>query len=156
MPRTTPSLPTPTNDWDRMRADLYRFGYCLMADALPAEQLAVVKGRLLDQAAAEVRDGVAHRDGGGPEHDPGQGPAPNQRLFNLLDKGQEFWPLLLHPIVDEVVCHLLGRNVISSSVTGNITHPGGQPQPLHGLSRPRTSLIQPEGTQAWLVGKPSV
>ena len=131
MPSTAQKLPTATDDWDRMRADLYQFGYCLMANALAPGPLAAVKARLLDQAAAEIEAGLAYRDGGGPDYDPSSGTAPNQRLLNLLDKGEEFWQLLLHPIVDEVVCHLLGENVISSSVTGNITHPGGQPQPLH-------------------------
>ena len=125
-------LPTPTTDWGRMRADLDEHGFCLMADALSPTQLTSVRERLLDQAAAEVEDGVAMRDGGqtaifgeAPES------APNQRLFNLLDKGEEFWQLLLHPIVDEVVYHLLGENVISSSATANIVRSGGAPMALH-------------------------
>lgn len=131
MPNTTQTLPSATQDWDRMRSDLYQFGYCLMSNALALDEAERVKARLLDQAAGEVKAGLALRDGGGPDEDPALETAPNQRVTNLLDKGEEFWQLLLHPIVDEVVCPLLGKHVISSSVTANITHPGGQPQPLH-------------------------
>ncbi len=122
-------LPQPTEDWDQLRADLDEHGYCLLANALSPAQVETVRGRLLDQAAGEMADGIAFRDGG-PVADDGT-PPPNQRVLNMLDKGEEFHQLLLHPIVDEVVCHLLGNQVISSSVTANIANPGGQPQALH-------------------------
>ena len=121
--------PVPSTDWDQLRADLDEFGYCLLANALTPAEVDVVKARLLDQAAGEVADALAIRDGGDAGAD--GTPPPNQRVLNLLDKGEEFWQLLLHPIVDEVVCHLLGENVISSSVTANIANPGGVPMPLH-------------------------
>lgn len=129
MAETATDLPQPTEDWDRMRADLDEHGYCLRANALSPQQVASVKARLLDQAAGEIADGVAARDGGLEGDD--RAPAPNQRVFNMLDKGEEFWQLLLHPIVDEIVCYLLGEHVISSSVTANIANPGGQPMALH-------------------------
>ena len=129
MANTAVNLPQPSEDWDRLRADLDEHGYCLLANALTSGQVAAVKARLLDQAAGEVADGVALRDGGTPGAD--GTPPPNQRVFNMLDKGEEFWQLLLHPIVDEVVCYLLGENVISSSVTANIANYGGQPMALH-------------------------
>ena len=126
------ALPVPVTSFDQMRADLDKFGYCLMADALSPDQVLNIKTRLLDQAEAERGTGVALRDGGPmPWQKDLPKVAPNQRVMNLLDKGQEFWQLLLHPIVDEIICHLLGENVISSSVTANITHPGSQPMPLH-------------------------
>ena len=126
------ALPVPVTSFDQMRSDLDEFGYCLMADALSPAQVLEIKTRLLDQAQAEQRAGVALRDGGPmPWQKDLPKAAPNQRVMNLLDKGQEFWQLLLHPIVDEIICHLLGENVISSSVTANITHPGSQPMPLH-------------------------
>jgi len=128
MAQARTELPKPSADWDRLRADLDEHGYCLLANALSSEQVASIKARLLDQAAGEVADGMALRDGGVAEA--GTTP-PNQRVMNMLDKGEEFWQLLLHPIVDEVVCHLLGENVISSSVTANIANPGGQPMALH-------------------------
>ena len=125
-------LPAPTTSFEQMRSDLAEHGYCLLADALTSEQLTRIRERLLDQAAAERAEGYGIHDGGPPGAPlDGSHARPNQRVMNLLDKGEEFWQLLLHPIVDEVVCHLLGNQVISSSVTANITHPGGQPQPLH-------------------------
>ncbi|MAV24919.1 MAG: hypothetical protein CMQ05_02220 [Gammaproteobacteria bacterium] len=124
--------PVPVTSFDQMRSDLDEWGYCLMADALSTAEVEEIKTRLLDQAEAERSTGVALRDGGPmPWQKDLPQRAPNQRVMNLLDKGEEFWQLLLHPIVDEVICHLLGENVISSSVTANITHPGSQPMPLH-------------------------
>ncbi len=124
----TERKPLPSTDWDRLRADLDEFGFCLIADALDMREVESIRARLLDQAAGEAAGGVAIRDGGEIGVDT---PAPNQRVLNLLDKGEEFWRVLLHPVVDEVVCHLLGENVISSSVTANIANPGGEPMPLH-------------------------
>lgn len=124
----TERKPRPTTDWNRLRADLDEFGYCLVKDALDASEVDSIRARVLDQAAGETASGFAIRDGGPIG---ATSPAPNQRLLNLLDKGEEFWGLLMHPIYDELVRPLLGESPISSSVTANIANPGGEPMPLH-------------------------
>ena len=116
-------LPKPTTDHARAKADLARFGYCLVKDALPADKVARIRHRLREQAAGETAAGVASRDGG-----PG---GPNQRVWALINKGQEFIDLLDEPLIDEFVPDLLGDNYIVFSYTANIAGPGGQPQILH-------------------------
>jgi len=116
-------LPKPTRDIARARNDLHRFGYCLVRDALSPDQVKALRTRLRDQADGEAAAGVASFDGG-----PG---GPNQRVWALVNKGQEFEELLDHPLIDAFVPELLGENAIIFSYSANIAGPGGQPQILH-------------------------
>lgn len=53
-------LPEPTRDLDQAQADLDRWGYCRVREALDAQALAAVRGRLIAVAEAERADGVAN------------------------------------------------------------------------------------------------
>ncbi len=116
-------LPRPTTDWARAKADLDTFGYCLVKDALTPAKTAALRKRLRDQADGEKAAGVATFDGG-PS-------GPNQRVWALANKGQEFIDLLDEPIVDAFVPDLLGDHYIIFSYSANIAGPGGIPQTLH-------------------------
>ena len=116
-------LPKPVTDWARAKADLDRFGYCLVKDALTPAKTAALRKRLRDQADGEQAAGVATFDGG-----PG---GPNQRVWALVNKGQEFIDLLDEPIIDAFVPDLLGDHSIIFSYSANIAGPGGRPQMLH-------------------------
>lgn len=116
-------LPKPTTDWARAKADLDEFGYCLVKDALTPAKTAALRKRLRDQADGEQAAGVATFDGG-----PG---GPNQRVWALVNKGQEFIDLLDEPIIDAFVPDLLGDHSIIFSYSANIAGPGGRPQMLH-------------------------
>ena len=116
-------LPKPTTDWARAKADLDTFGYCLVKDALTPAKTAALRQRLRDQADGETAAGVATFDGG-----PG---GPNQRVWALVNKGQEFIDLLDDPIIDAFVPDLLGDHSIIFSYSANIAGPGGRPQMLH-------------------------
>ena len=116
-------LPKPTADWARAKADLDTFGYCLVKDALTPAKTAALRRRLRDQADGEKAAGVATFDGG-----PG---GPNQRVWALVNKGQEFIDLLDEPIIDAFVPDLLGDHSIIFSYSANIAGPGGRPQMLH-------------------------
>ena len=61
---TYEELPQPTTDPNTLKSNIDEFGYCLVADAIPADQLARAKQRLLEQAAAELQGGHAFEDGG--------------------------------------------------------------------------------------------
>lgn len=119
----TDALPRLTRDLVQAKRDLDSFGYCLIAEALDASDLRALRERLVEQAAAEAEIGRATRDGG---------PSlPNQRVWNLINKGREFRDLILHPLVDAIMPHLLGTGFILSSLTANIAGPGGAPMYLH-------------------------
>ncbi len=119
------SLPRPTRDRDRLCADLDAHGYCLIADALSAKDVARMRGRLEDQAAAERRQGAVNRD---PAEEAG---SINQWVYMLINKGREFRPLLTHPDARALCEHLIGREFLLSSFSAHITHPGGALMPLH-------------------------
>jgi ectoine hydroxylase-related dioxygenase (phytanoyl-CoA dioxygenase family) len=116
-------LPKPTSDWEAAKADLARFGYCLVRDALSPDKVARLRRRLVDQAAGEAAAGLASFDGG-----PG---GPNQRVWALINKGEEFEALLDEPLIDAFAPDLLGEHFIIFSYSANIAGPGGQPQILH-------------------------
>ena len=119
--RDLQDVPELTTDLDRARADLDRLGFCRIAGALPAGEVARVRRRLVEQAAAELDRGVGYLDSGGA----------NQRVWNLPNKGREFLDLAVHPLALEVMRHLLGERFLLSSLTANIAGPGGTPMVLH-------------------------
>lgn len=114
-------LPEPTDDLERAGEDLDRAGFCLVRDALSSDEVRTVRDRLVEQAAAEAREGVGFFDGGGA----------NQRVWNLINKGEEFHDLAVHPVAMELMTRLLGKRFLLSSLTANIAGPGGEPMVLH-------------------------
>lgn len=119
------ALPEPTTDLDRHKADLDEFGYCIVADALSAEQATALKERIGAQAAAE-------RDRDLDFHYPADGDDDvNQWVYQLLAKGDEFQALALHPTARALAGHVLGADHILSSVDAHITHPGNKTMALH-------------------------
>ena len=100
------ALPEPTTDLDRHKADLDEFGYCIVADALSAEQATALKERIGAQAAAE-------RDRDLDFHYPADGDDDvNQWVYQLLAKGDEFQALALHPTARA----LAGQDLVAEAV----------------------------------------
>jgi ribosomal silencing factor RsfS len=110
MHRKTNDLPKPTTSLDLAKANLDEFGYCLIADALSAEQVSALRKRLVEQATAEKQHGLAFEDGGSqqnwgdfrnpdgslrPEAFTATGGGVNQRVWMLVNKGQVFIDLLI-------------------------------------------------------------
>ena len=122
----SPALPKATDDKERAKEDLATFGYCLIKDALQPDQVAKLRERLVDQAAAEASAGIAEFDGLTGSDNP-----PNQRVWNLVNKGQVFIDLLNHPLIDEFAPAVLGDHFIISSYIANIAGLGGERQYLH-------------------------
>ena len=116
-------LPKATDELERAKAELEGQGYCVIPGVLSRSEVAELKSRLIEQAEGERARGVAFHDGG-----PGR---PNQRVWMLLNKGRVFRDLMLHPIVESLMGHLLGADFLVSSFTANIAHPGGEPMVLH-------------------------
>jgi ectoine hydroxylase-related dioxygenase (phytanoyl-CoA dioxygenase family) len=112
-----------SEDLAQARRDLDERGYCVVPGVLSRDEVKALKARLVEQAAGERARGVAFHDGG-----PG---LPNQRVWMLMNKGRVFRDLMLHPIIDALMGHLLGPDFLVSSFTANIAHPGGEPMVLH-------------------------
>ena len=142
--RIEQDLPQATKDLAAARADLDRYGYCLLAEALDADRVAALRTRLEEQALAERQTGVGYFDGApdqnwGSFRDAdgrlrsdafGADAGVNQRVWMLVNKGQVFLDLLAHP-ARELVGHLLGEHYLLSSYTANIANPGGVAMKLH-------------------------
>ncbi|HLF99913.1 MAG TPA: phytanoyl-CoA dioxygenase family protein [Acidimicrobiia bacterium] len=112
---------TPTTDLGQAKADLDEYGYCLLADALPADHRAAVRARLAEIAAQEIVDGTDY------VYDDGA----NQRVWTLLNKDDCFVELALDDQVGRLMAHLLGPDYLISNLDANIAGPGGNPMFLH-------------------------
>jgi ectoine hydroxylase-related dioxygenase (phytanoyl-CoA dioxygenase family) len=80
-----------------------------------------MRARVVEQAAGERAAGIATIDGGGA----------NQRIWNLISKGQVFRDIVLKPFAQELLQHVIGPDMTLSSLTANIAGPGGEPMILH-------------------------
>ncbi len=132
-----------TKDMSKAKADLDVHGICLIDGALSDAQVEQARSRLIEQAAAERERGLAFRDGGRDQdvldragvfrsnafsEDEG---GVNQRLFMLVNKGQCFRDLVIHPLVEELVGHVLGDDFILSTLSANIVRSGSTRMGLH-------------------------
>jgi hypothetical protein len=73
-------LPEPTSNSGQQLGDLDRYGLCLVPEALSVTEVEAARTRLDTQTASEREAGLAYRDGGPRD--------PNQRVWNLVSKGQ--------------------------------------------------------------------
>jgi ectoine hydroxylase-related dioxygenase (phytanoyl-CoA dioxygenase family) len=120
-------LPVATKDIQRLRSDMVTWGYCKIEDALSAEQVAVIRQRVLEQAEGERLAGIAQKTPSG------------QNINCCVNKGQCFEALLeQHPsmvqggaLIEQLVTEALGENWISNSLIASIALKGGVPQALH-------------------------
>ena len=110
-----------TGDLDRARADLAEHGYCLLEGVLPEPRLSATRERLASIARDEVEAGTDYVYENGS----------NQRVWTLLNKGDEFVELALDPTVGRLMKELLGPIYLLSNLDANIAGPGGQPMFLH-------------------------
>lgn len=115
-------LPPVRSSIAEAREDLEHYGVTRIADALDEGALSALRSRIEEQAAAERAAGVAFHDGGG---------GSNQRVWNLVSKGQVFRDLLFHPLIGELARQVLEGDYALSSHTANIAGPGGEAMVLH-------------------------
>lgn len=57
--------------------------------------------------------------------------APNQRIWTIINKGQEFHDLLEHPLIDAIVPDFLDDNYLLHSYSANVARPGNTAMVLH-------------------------
>ncbi|MBL6814410.1 MAG: phytanoyl-CoA dioxygenase family protein [Pseudomonadales bacterium] len=120
-------LPQPSKDIRQLRADLLRWGYCKVEDALSAEQVAKLRQRVLEQAEGEQLAGIAQRTPSG------------QNINCCVNKGRCFelfieqHPSIAQggPLVEQLVTEALGPGWICTSLIAAISLQGGVPQALH-------------------------
>jgi ectoine hydroxylase-related dioxygenase (phytanoyl-CoA dioxygenase family) len=114
------ALPSLTTDRARAFADLDAHGYCVIADVLRPAEVTALRARVIGQGQGEDARGVAFHDS-----------KANQRIWMMVNKGRMFRDLVIHPLVMEMMPHLLDEDFILSSLTANIARPGGEVMYLH-------------------------
>ena len=98
------------------RRELDGVGYCIVPNALGSEELESVRHALDRAAAQDDANGTALRYG--PD-------GANQRLWALLNRGDEFIRLAMHPLALALVRSGLGPDFQLTNISANITGPGG-------------------------------
>ena len=102
-------LPSPTRDPAQLAADLQLHGYCLIADFLPPEMTCFLRQRLADQGLAERDAGKSLLSigeetwVGGPRQADDAGGWGRHIVQNLINKGDEFLPVLTDPLLHELM-----------------------------------------------------
>ncbi|NDH87508.1 MAG: hypothetical protein EBY61_02490 [Actinobacteria bacterium] len=119
-------LPRPTTDLDQLKADLDEHGYCIVADALTPNEVSALRNRITEQATAERARALDYH-----YQAEAEGDDVNQWVYQLINKGEEFQNLALHPTARALATHILGAEHILSSLDAHITHPGNETMPLH-------------------------
>lgn len=120
-------LPIATKDIQRLRSDMLNWGYCKIEQAISAEQVAVIRQRVLEQAEGERLAGIAQKTPSG------------QNINCCVNKGQCFEGLIEQdpatvqggPLVEQIITEALGEEWISTSLIASISLQGGVPQALH-------------------------
>lgn len=123
-------LPPIRTELEAARRDLDEFGFTLFQGAISQADLEEARARLDEQAAGEVAHGCAWHDSGETRETYFQGP--NQRVWNLVNKGEVFRRLLLNPTMHDLLRHVLGKHLLISSFTANTARKGGIAGGLHG------------------------
>ena len=119
--------PKPTKDIQRLRHDLFDWGFCLIEDAIGEESRIALRARLEEQAEAERIAEIAHFT---PFF---------QIVWYLINKGECFRRCIEHDpewiqgarVIEQLLNEFLGKRWYSYSMAGNISYPGCKPQSLH-------------------------
>lgn len=107
-------LPEPTSDLDVAKRHMDKFGYCLLKDALGREEVDAIRSRLLTQLEAELERGVSRMR-----------PDDKKQLIRfLINKGQVFRDMIVHPGLHEMLRHVIGDAYLLSSYHAHVAHPG--------------------------------
>lgn len=118
------TLPVPTADPVRLKADMDTHGYCLVADALTPAQVASARRRLEEQAEAERKQGIRIQNA--PHVD-----EINQWVTMLINKGPIFAELATNPATLAIVDHVIGGDFLLSVLEAHLVRAGGAPMSLH-------------------------
>jgi len=112
------------NDIDRIVSEVEESGLCVVPNFIPPDLLRRIRADLDGLNELERQRGVAFLESEGA----------NQRVFNLVNKGEVFEEIVQHPDAMAVMDKLLGGDFILSGFSSNTTGPGGEEMTLHSDS----------------------
>jgi len=138
------ALPPISNSDQQAQSHLREYGLAFLPDAVDQSVVREARARLLDQAAAERRAGIAVLEGHGRQSPAEYGKSgPNQRVWGLINKGEVFRRIAAHARVLSLISEEFTRDytgpdvpvetsdVLLSSSTGNIVGKGSLPGRRH-------------------------
>jgi ectoine hydroxylase-related dioxygenase (phytanoyl-CoA dioxygenase family) len=123
------TLPPATTNLSEAKRHLTEYGAARISDVLTPEEVATARTRLLEQAEAERELGCSEHDSAADSKTPNAGP--NQRVRNLMNKGEIFRQMAQKRKTLEVVRFLLGKNALLSSCSANIACRHGVQKNMH-------------------------
>lgn len=129
-----PELPQPSTDMAILTRDFLKWGYCLVKDALDANEVAEAKERLLDQAEAERTAKVAQM--GSRKHNNRDWGGSRQLVSNLASKGEIWRKICTYEthngaIVEALIQNALGKGFLISSMHGVLVEQFAGGQSIH-------------------------
>lgn len=126
-------IPPFAGDLAEARAHLREYGMCLIPEALPRELVQEIDDRLKEQAAGEAARGMGSTFRGDEAF--GAQPPPEGKvsrlLWNLVNKGPVFLPLIDHPAIFPLVEEMLGDRIRLAALAGHMNGHGNEQIPLH-------------------------
>ena len=122
-------LPKETKDIHQLRHDLKEWGYCLIDEALSADQTERMQRRIAEQLVGEQLAGLST-----PVHS-----ARTQDVHMLLNKGLQFRQMVEHdpegvqagPLIERLLTEAVGPAFIAQSFHAITAHQYNLPQGLH-------------------------
>ncbi len=119
-------LPKPTRDSSRLKRDMDRWGYCMIAEAVTGDMLREMRERLEELAETEAERGdhvFADKVNAADSN--------NQWVLMLINKGEVFLRAVDHPDTRPILEHLLGPEYLLSESSAHLTRPGNPAMALH-------------------------
>ncbi|MGO9452213.1 MAG: phytanoyl-CoA dioxygenase family protein [Candidatus Binataceae bacterium] len=113
-----------TFDTEKIAQTVERDGVAIVRDFIPPSLLNQIRTRIDELNGAERDTATAFLESEGA----------NQRVFNLVNKGEVFEEIVQQPEIVKIMARLLGGDCILSGFSSNATGPGGEPMILHSDS----------------------
>lgn len=124
-----PELPPIRTNIEEAKRDLTEHGMTRFFGAATEEEIKAALIRVLEQAAGEDAHECAYHEEGISVGRVAGGA--NQRVWNLVNKGEIFRRLMMNPVVLTLMRHLLGEDILLFNLSANIARKGGLPMKLH-------------------------
>lgn len=114
-----------TNNIAELKNHIDEFGYCVVNEVIPKDQVALMHQRIENQSLAEKEQDVMVQDQVQTDDDL------NQWVYMLINKGEIFQQLFTEPVTHQIVEHVLGPDFLLSDFSATITRPGNRQMGLH-------------------------
>lgn len=132
---TVLDYPPLTDDFELAKKHIDEYGMCLLKDVVSADEIDVIETRLTEQAAGESARDQA-------EGEPVKKKI-SQLVWNLINKGDCFIPLIDHPKIMPMVRYIIGEKVLLCSMGVHMHGPNNKLMALHQDQWPLMPYVMP-------------